>query len=86
MKRNEAYIDRIFRGYGEEFFGKETMDQVTSEQVEEARCFAYGTMSEVVRGMIAAGLDPRSEGVMDECKALFYRYIFEQFDIPNLRK
>lgn len=38
--KNEAFIDRIFRGYGEARFGKEAMDGVTSVQVEAARCKA----------------------------------------------
>lgn len=43
LRRDEmqTYIDRIFRGYGESHFGKEVMDRVTDEQVEDARVRAF---------------------------------------------
>ena len=44
-----AYIDRIFRGYGEDFFGKKAMDKITDEQVEEARCYAARELSRLTR-------------------------------------
>ena len=47
--RNESYIDRIFRKYGEEEFGIEVMAGITSEQVEEARCAAMRALAEMTR-------------------------------------
>lgn len=44
-----AFIDRVFRGYGEEFFGKAAMDLITDDQVEEARCFACQGLSDLTK-------------------------------------
>ena len=48
MKKFVPYIDRMFRKYGEEYFGKEKMDTLTDEQVEEARCEAMKALTYVV--------------------------------------
>lgn len=37
----EAFVDRQFRQYGEEEFGKEYMDAIPTETVEKARCMAF---------------------------------------------
>ena len=42
-------IDRIFRGYGEEFFGKAFMDGITDSQVEEARVWAFNELDYLTR-------------------------------------
>ncbi len=36
----ESYIDRVFRGYGEQVFGKARMDKIASAEVEACRCKA----------------------------------------------
>lgn len=66
-----AYIDRMFRGYGEDFFGKELMDQITDAQVEEARCWA---MTELSRLTEKYGLQD-----MGTVKELFCNYVFGEF-------
>lgn len=66
-----AYIDRIFRGYGEEFFGKECMDNITDEQVEEARCQAFKWLDEKT-----AKYGKQEKGTVEE---LFCNYIFANF-------
>lgn len=43
-RRPEAYIDRVFRGYGEKEFGKDRMDTVAPSEVEEARCKAMRSL------------------------------------------
>lgn len=65
------YIDVLFRGYGENFFGKETMDRITDEQVEEARIYAMVTVSELTKQL---GL--QKKGI---AKELFCNYIFGVF-------
>lgn len=37
---NESFIDRVFRGYGEQVFGKSRMDPISSAEVEDCRCKA----------------------------------------------
>lgn len=64
-------IDRVFRGYGEEFFGEKAMSSITDEQVEEARCFA---MREVAERTAKSGR--QAEGT---AKELFLNYIFGEF-------
>lgn len=71
MKKMVGYIDKLFRGYGEEFFGKEAMDQITDEQVEEARCEACKMLNE-----LTAEFGKQEEGVVKE---LFYNYVFANF-------
>lgn len=66
-----AYIDRIFRGYGEEFFGKECMDKITDEQVEEARCEAFKLLEEKTKKY-----GKQEKGTVEE---LFCNYIFGTF-------
>ena len=66
-----AYIDKIFRGYGEEFFGKEAMDYITDEQVEEARCQAFMWLGELTQKY-----GKQEEGTVRE---LFCNYIFGTF-------
>ena len=66
-----AYIDRIFRGYGEEFFGKEAMDNITDEQVEEARCQAFKWRDELTQKY-----GKQENGTVKE---LFCNYIFGTF-------
>lgn len=56
--------DKIFRSYGEDFFGKKAMDQITDEQIEEAKAFA---ISEA---------DNYDE---DATRELFCNYIFGTF-------
>lgn len=36
----EPFIDRVFRGYGEQVFGKARMDLISSAEVEACRCKA----------------------------------------------
>ena len=67
----EAFIDRVFRGYGEEFFGKRFMDTINSKQVEEARCFAMQELN-----YLTAKYGKQKQGAERE---LFCNYIFEKF-------
>ena len=69
--KEENMIDRVFRGYGEEFFGEKVMSSITDEQVEEARCCA---MKEVAERTAKRGR--QAEGT---AKELFLNYIFENF-------
>lgn len=66
-----AYIDQIFRGYGEEFFGKECMDQITDAQVEEARCWAFTELND-----LTAKYGKQEKGTVKE---LFCNYIWGEF-------
>lgn len=66
-----TYIDKIFREYGENFFGKECMDQITDAQVEEARCFAFNECSELTKKY-----GKQEKGTTEE---LFCNYIFGTF-------
>lgn len=66
-----AYIDKIFRKHGEDFFGKEVMDQITDEQVEEARCEAFKGLTE-----LTAKYGRQEKGTVEE---LFCNYIFSEF-------
>ncbi len=69
--RNESFIDRAFRKYGEEFFGRTAMDMITTAQVEEARCAAMTELADLTR----------KYGLQDEStvKELFCNYILENF-------
>ena len=69
--RKEAFIDRIFRGYGEEFFGKQAMDKITPEQVEEARCFAMDVLAALTKEF---GLQKKGTE-----RELFCNYVFGMF-------
>lgn len=66
-----APIDKTFRRYGEDFFGKECMNQITDAQVEEARVWAFNELAELTEKY---GRQP--DGA---CKELFCNYIFGQF-------
>lgn len=70
-KEMMSYIDRTFRGYGEEFFGEKAMNGITDEQVEEARCFAMRELAE-----LTAKSGRQAEGT---AKELFLNYIFGEF-------
>lgn len=67
----ESYIDRIFRGYGEEFFGKEAMDRIAPSQVEEARCAAMREL-----GRLTEKYGKQEKGTAEE---LFCNYLFEKY-------
>lgn len=68
----ESFIDRVFRGYGEAFFGKEAMNRITSAQVEEARCAAMRELS-----YLTAKYGKQEHGTAAElfCNYLFANYI-----------
>lgn len=65
------YIDVLFRRYGEESFGKESMDKITDEQVEEARIYAITMLSELTKQL---GLQEKGTA-----KELFCNYISDVF-------
>jgi len=71
-KKFVPYIDRMCRGYGEEFFGKDAMDEVTDAQVEEARIQAFIQLSELV---VKTGPQEGNE----RFKQLFCNYVFANF-------
>lgn len=66
-----SYIDTIFRGYGEKFFGKTAMDQITDAQVEEARVYACQEVHNLTKIH-----GKQSDGTAAE---LFCNYIFGTF-------
>lgn len=66
-----AYIDKLFRRYGEEFFGKTAMDMVTDEQVSEARCAAFQTTCELT--------EKYGKQEKGTTKELFCNYVFGCF-------
>ena len=66
------YIDRMCRGFGEDFFGKEAMDQITDEQVETARIEAFIRLSEYVAKY---GAEPGNKQFAE----LFCNYVFENY-------
>lgn len=66
-----SHIDKIFRRYGEEFFGKKCMDQITDAQVEEARCWAFKELNNLT---VEYG-----KQAPDTVKELFCNYIFGEF-------
>lgn len=66
-KNNERYIDRIFREYGEEHFGKKYMDQVPTEILEESRCMAFRFLDSWIYEFGSAD--------NDDLKNAFYRFI-----------
>lgn len=41
MTKQEGWLDRTFRKHGEEHYGKEYMDNVPSDVLEESRCMAF---------------------------------------------
>ena len=67
----ESYVDRCFREYGEDFFGKALMDNITSEQVEKGRVFAFKTLADLTAEYGKLG--------EDVVKELFCGYIFAHF-------
>lgn len=68
-----TYIDRTFREYGNEFFGKPVMDRITDAQVEEAR---VATMQEVAR--LTKKYFPERLP-KNTAKELFCNYLFSKF-------
>ena len=66
-----AFIDKVFRKYGEEFFGKTAMDMITDAQVEEARCEAMKYLCELTRKY-----GKQYQGTV---KDLFCNYVFSTF-------
>lgn len=69
--RNERNLEQIFRGYGEEFFGTKAMNQITTEQVEEARCAAMNELCD-----LTAKYGRQEDGTVRE---LFCNYVFANF-------
>lgn len=75
------YIDHLFRGYGEEFFGKEAMDKITDKQVETARIYSFKTLNDVCKEVIKSG-DKESLEIIKKSnilKELFFNYIFSEY-------
>lgn len=66
-----TFIDRVFRGYGEEFFGADAMSAITDSQVEEARCYAFSELDS-----LTAQYGRQPNGTARE---LFCNYIFGNF-------
>lgn len=66
----ESFIDRVFRGYGEQFFGKEAMDLISSTEVEDARCKAMQVLN--LRTMMYGKQRPHT------AEQLFCKYISEK--------
>lgn len=65
----ERFIDRIFRGYGEQVFGKTRMDLISSAEVEAARCKAMQVL-----GMRTMMYGKQQSGTAER---LFCKYISE---------
>ncbi len=68
---NNAYIDKIFRHYGEDSLGKECMDKITDSQVETARCWACNELHELTKKY-----GKRTEGTVKE---LFCDYVIAEY-------
>ena len=66
-----TYIDKIFRKYGEEDFGKELMDTVPDEKVEELRCEAFKSLAEMTKLF-----GKQENGTLE---ALYYFLLLEHF-------
>ena len=66
----ELFIDRVFRGYGEQFFGKARMDHISTAEVEECRCKAMEILGK--RTMMYGKQPPRT------AEKLFCKYISEK--------
>lgn len=64
-------MNRIFREYGNEFFGEKAMNHITDEQVEEARCAAFKELN-----LLTEKYGKQKNGT---CKELFCNYIFGYF-------
>lgn len=71
--RNEPYIDRVFRGYGEEELGADQMSAISSAQVEEARCYAMKTLGQLTEDL---GVKlPKGTAKMLFCEYVKQRFI-----------
>lgn len=49
MRSKESPLNKKFRAYGEEVLGKELMDQIAPERVDEARVFAMTELGELTK-------------------------------------
>lgn len=72
MAKFVPYIDRMCRGFGEEFFGKEAMDTITDAQVEKARIEAFKQLEELV---IKTGPQEGNTRFAE----LFCNYVFSEY-------
>lgn len=70
--RSEPYIDRVFRGYGEEELGADQMSAISSAQVEEARCYAMKTLGRLTE-------DLGKKLPKGTAKMLFCEYVKQRF-------
>lgn len=73
--RNERNLEQIFRGYGEDFFGKQLMDNLTAEQIEEGRCAAMNKLCDLTAKY--------GKQEVDTARVLFCDYIFERWILPQ---
>lgn len=64
-------VDKIFREYGEEFFGKDAMQNITDSQVEEARVFAFKALDYLT------GMYGKQEA--GTARKLFCNYLFDRY-------
>lgn len=74
--KKERNLEQIFRGYGEEFFGKTIMDQITTEQIEEGRCAAMNKLHDLTEKY-----GRQEDGT---AQVLFCEYIFNRWVLPQL--
>lgn len=72
MERTESLIDRTFRKYGEDFFGKVPMDRITTAQLEEARCFAFNECAKLTA-------ETMTKQPKDTIRELFLNYLFGEY-------
>ena len=42
-------MNKMFRGIGEHYLGKEVMDKVTDDVIEKARCDAFSVLANVTK-------------------------------------
>ena len=64
-------IDKLFKGYGVEFFGEEPMRRVTDAQIEEARVFAFNECARLTEKY-----GPQTKGTTRE---LFLNYLWGEY-------
>ena len=63
------YIDQVFKGYGEEHFGKEIMAILSDDEIEEAHCAAFCVISD----LLDEGYEKKLND--DSLKNAFFEYI-----------
>lgn len=77
-------VDKIYKGYAEEYFGKECVERcLTDEQIEESRVYAFRTHSEMMEKLSQEDarklLDEWKANGVEPIKDLFLNHIFSEY-------